>query len=359
MLPTATPLSSIPARLKLYEKCRYERASTIQEYSRSTGKDLGSGPPVDIMHFIDYNFGHDEWHYSTQMLRKWEWENKNHLLSSMPTAFGPMPEPRQDFHGRTRDSSKATFKTASVKFKTSRTLLQNLLPEGLEFASADTIAYATFAATQLNDLEWLGGRGYSHFGLYMHGIKHIKANGETVTGTYVPVLFENCADSILSDREELGLPKFFAELNVKQDDKKWALDAGWMSSKFCTMTLSGLEEHAVTNGVTPAPFPSLPKDEGLLFHKYNASGKQQGPADVEYTAFLPGTENAKTVDRKVERKLKTNSASISFDALDWKALPTLHHVVKRLEEIPVYEVYEAKVEEGTGVNDLSSVQRLE
>jgi hypothetical protein len=358
MLPTATPLSSIPARLKLYEKCRYERASTIQEYSRSAGKDTASGAPVKALTFIDYNFGHDEWDYSSQMLRNWEWENKKHLLSGMPTAFGPMPGPQQDFQGRTRDTSTATFKTASVKFKTSRTLLQNLLPEGLEFAAADTIAYATFAATQLDNLEWLGGRGYSHFGLYIHGIKHTQANGETVTGTYLPVLFENRVEAILSDREELGLLKSFADLDVKQDDNKWTLDAGWMSSKFCNMTLSGLKEHAVTNGITPAPFPPLPKDEGLLFHKY-VGGKQRGPADVEYTAFLPNTEDAKTVDRKVERKLKTNSATISFDALDWKALPTLHHIVKRLEEIPVYEVFEAVVEEGTGVSDISSVRKLE
>jgi hypothetical protein len=283
----------------------------------------------------------------------------------MPTAFGPMPGPRQDFQGRPRDGSKAKFTTASVKFKTSRTLLQNFLPtEKLQFAAADTTAYATFAVTQLDNLEWLGGRGYSHFGLYIHGIQYAKADGETVTGTYLPVLFENLADPILSGREELGFPKLFAELDVKKEEDVWTLDAGWMSSKFCNMMLSGLQEPHATNSETPALFPPLPKDEGLLTYKCvpatgSAGSKERGQADIEYTVFLSGGEDAKTVERTVERTLKASLAKISFDELDWKALPTLHHIVARLKEVPVYEVVEAKVVEGTGVSDVSAVRKLE
>jgi hypothetical protein len=57
--------------------------------------------------------------------------------------------------------------------------------------------------------------------------------------------------------------------------------------------------------------------------------------------------------------MKASSAEISFDALDWKALPTLHHIVERLKEVPMYEVVEAQIVEGTGVSDVSSVLRLE
>lgn len=365
MLPSSTPIETIPARLKLYEKCRYERASSVQEYSRLAGKDLGTGPPVDSFRFTNYNFGHDEWHHSSQALRKWEWENQKGSFWRMPTSFGPMPGPRQDFHGQPRDGSKGRFTTASVKFKTSRTVLQNLLPtEKLQFAAADTVAYATFAVTKLDNLEWLGGRGYSHFGLYIHGVQYTKSNGETVTGTYLPVLFENLADPILSGREELGFPKLFADLDTKQTSDSLSLDASWMSSKFGSLSLSGLQAQADTNGETPAAFPPLPKDEGLLFHKYipstgSVGSKERGQADVEYTAFLPYEEEAKMVEKKVERTLIATSADIKFDALDWKALPTLHHVVERLQEVPVYEVVEAKIVEGSGVSDVSSVRRIE
>jgi hypothetical protein len=275
-----------------------------------------------------------------------------------------MPGPRQDFYGKPRDGSKGKFTTASVKFKSSRTVLENLFPtEKLKFAVADTTAYATFAVTQLDNLEWLGGRGYSHFGLYIHGVQYTKENGETVTGTYLPVLFENLADPILSGREELGFPKLYCELDVKKDGQNLTLDAGWMSSKFCSLTISGLES-GTSNGEVPAQDSSTPKEEGLFFHKYvpatsSDGSKERGQADVEYTAFLPNDEDAKTVEKKVEKTFKASGAEIKFDALDWKALPTLHHIVERLKEIPVYAVVEAKVVEGTGVSDVSAVRRAE
>jgi hypothetical protein len=178
------------------------------------------------------------------------------------------------------------------------------------------------------------------------------------------VLFENLADPILSGREELGFPKLYCELDLKKDGQNWTLDASWMSSKFCSLTISGLEEHAATNGDVPAETASSPKEEGLFFHKYvpttgSLGSKERGQADVQYTAFLPSDEEAKTVEKKVEKTLKASGAEIKFDALDWKALPTLHHIVERLKEIPVYEVVEAKVVEGTGVSDVSAVRRAE
>lgn len=341
MLPINTPLDQIPSRLKLYEKCRYERASKIQEVSRVAGKDLGSGPPLDAARFTNYNFGHDEWDYSSQMLRKWEWENKKALLWRMPLSFGPMPGPRQDFFGKARDGSKARFTTTSIKFKSSRTVLENLFPtNSFKFAAADTVAHATFAVTRLDNLEWLGGRGYAHFGLYIHGVQYTKENGDTVTGTFLPVLFENLADPILSGREELGFSKLYCELDSKVEGDSWSLNAGWMGSKFCSLTIKGLEELPTTNGSASAAGPSALKEDGLLFHKYvpatgSTGSKERGQADVEYTAFLPNDEDAKTVERIIEKKLRATSAKVSFDALDWKALPTLHHIVERLKEVPV------------------------
>ncbi|KAF2728095.1 FAD/NAD(P)-binding domain-containing protein [Polyplosphaeria fusca] len=76
VLPLGSSVEEIPERLKLYEKCRYERASRIQEYSRIAGKDLGDGPPLDIHEYAEYNFGHDEWDASTEALRKWTNETR-------------------------------------------------------------------------------------------------------------------------------------------------------------------------------------------------------------------------------------------------------------------------------------------
>ncbi|KAH7406223.1 hypothetical protein DE146DRAFT_436637 [Phaeosphaeria sp. MPI-PUGE-AT-0046c] len=361
MLQSGVPLDQIPGRLKLYEKCRMERASRIQEVSRISGRDLGSGPPPDAARFTNYNFGHDEWDFSNQMLRKWQWENNKSLLWRMPTSFGPMPGPRQDIFGKPRDGSNARFTTTSVKFKSSRTVLENLFPsDKLKFAVANTVAYATFAVTQLDNLEWLGGRGYSHFGLYIHGVQYTKDNGDTTTGTFLPILFENLADPILSGREELGFPKLFCDLDVKNSGSDMTLDASWMSSKFCSLTVKGLQETSAVDGGLPA----ATEEESMFFHKYipatgSAGSKERGQADVQYTAFLPSEQDASATKRRIEKTLKASSAELAFDAMDWKALPTLHHIVERLQEIPVFEVVEAKVVQGTGVGDVSAACRAE
>jgi acetoacetate decarboxylase len=364
VLPRNTSIESIPSRLKLYEKCRYERASYIQDVSRILGKDMGPGPPaLDFQKFTAYNFGHDEWDHSSQMLREWEWNESKNLIWRMPTSFGPMPGPRQDFHGRPRDGSKSSFKTTSIKIKTSRTVLQHLLPtEKLKFASQDRVVHATFAVTQLENLDWLGGRGYTHFGLYLHGVQYTKDDGTTLIGTYLPILFENLTDPILSGREELGFPKLFADLDIQSEGDTWTLNASWMSSKFCSITLSSVKESSC-NGDAISEGSVASQDEGLFVQKHiPATGHQSNKeeqTDVSYTTFLSNDEDAKSVERNYLKVSKTSDASIKFDALDWQALPTLHHIVDRLQEIPIYEVVEAKIVEGTGVSDVRTAERLE
>jgi 2-polyprenyl-6-methoxyphenol hydroxylase-like FAD-dependent oxidoreductase len=48
--PSDTPVAEVPARLKLYEKIRYERANRIQEYSRMAGHDLKDNVKMDSMY---------------------------------------------------------------------------------------------------------------------------------------------------------------------------------------------------------------------------------------------------------------------------------------------------------------------
>lgn len=294
----------------------------------------------------------------------------------MPTVFGPTPGPRQDHYGNPRDWSKSTFTTASIKFKTSRTLLEGLLPPSFKFASPNTNCFATFSLSTLGNLDWLGGNGYNHFGLYVHGVEHTQSNGEKMVGTYLPVLFENLADPIVSGREELGMPKVYASLDVAREDNAFKLSAGWMGNTFLDLAITGLAAPA-TNGAQAAPAgppssaggpppghgpPPPPTEEGLFFNKRipataSADSEQRGKADVEYVGFLSNDEEAKA-PREVKSTLVGEKAEIRFDALDWRRLPTLHHVVGRLAEIPVYEVVEAKVVEGLGGSDVRGARRL-
>lgn len=309
------------------------------------------------MEYTMYNFGHDEWDHSMNLFRKWDWARKPDLYWRMPVSFGPMPGPRQDFQGKPRVAVQSSFTTASLKFKTSRTLLENLLPAAsFKFKSPGTVAYASFSQTTLDKMEWLGGTGYRHFGLYIHGVAFTKKNGDVLNGTYLPILFESLTDPIVSGREELGMPKLYCSLDVYRRTSCYRIQAGWRGARFCAMALEGLQgddpasEHGTIGGEA---------DDGILAYKYIPRVGERGKADIEHATFVPHAQESEVVPSIVHSVARASKASVTFDALDWEALPTLHHIVSRLAEIPIYEVISAKVVSGIGVPDVSSARRID
>ncbi|KAI1338657.1 hypothetical protein F5Y15DRAFT_123771 [Xylariaceae sp. FL0016] len=347
----------VPARLKLYETIRKERAQKLQDYSRIANSDPAEQKDLDTTESTNYIFGHDEWDNSTQALRKWTWAQTPNLYWRMPISFGPFPGPRQTFAGRPRNGDDSTFVTASVKFRTSRTLLQNLFPSpSFRFRSPGTCAYASFSQTTLNRMQWLGGTGYRHIGLYIHGVQYVQKNGEVLDGTFLPILFESLTDPIVSGREELGMPKLLCSVDLWRRERSFRIQTGWQGAQFGSIALEDLVEvdKSADKGTIGGE-----DDQGIFAYKYIPKVGARGQADVEHATFVPHAEEAKTVNTKVQRVYKTQKASVSFDGLDWDALPTLHHVVSRLAEIPIYEIIGGKLVEGTGVPDVSSARRID
>lgn len=356
VLPLGTPKEEIAERLRLYDTIRHGRASKIQEFSRLIGSDDLQKKKLDMYGFTNFNFGHDEFDNSSQKFREHQWAKVPSKYWRMPIAFGPMPGPRQNHHGHPRSGEHSTFTTASIRFKTSRTALQNLFPpgkSGYSFKSPGTFAYASFSQTTLNKMEWLGGSGYNHIGLYIHGVQYQKPDGTTVTGTYMPILFENLADPIVSGREELGMPKLYSAIDVFRRDESYSIKTSWQGAPWGTFTLTGLK------GVDPlseAGSISGEADDGILVHRYiPAVGREnKGKAEADYACF-DRFDEAKPKPKTL-KVWKATQANFEMNGMDWDSLPTLHHVVERLAELPVYGVMGGKVVEGVGVPDVSGAR---
>ncbi|KAB2578789.1 FAD binding domain containing protein [Lasiodiplodia theobromae] len=356
VLPKGTKPEDVPQRLKLYFDFRYERCTKIQRFSQQAGRDI-QDEPLDMNGNSTYNFSHDEWDSASDKFRRWQWAQNPHLYWRQPVVFGPMPGPRQDFFGRPRKATHSTATTASIKFKTSATVLQGLFPNSqYRFAKPGTVAYASFSQTTLNKMDWLGGGGYRHFGLYIHGVQYTKTNGETVSGTYMPILFESLADPIVSGREELGMPKLYCTIDIHRRHRSYRLQTGWEGATFGEIALEGLEE------VDPAEEKGTiggEADDGIIVYRYMPEVYHRGKAASEHTVFVPHAEEAKVVPTTVKRMWRGKTGSVKFDALDWDALPTLHHIISRLAEVPVFEIVGAKVVESEGVPDVSSAKPME
>ncbi|OJD34917.1 salicylate hydroxylase [Diplodia corticola] len=356
VLPEGTKPEDVPQRLKLYFDFRYERCTKIQRFSQQAGRDI-QDEPLDMSGNSAYNFTHDEWDSASDKFRRWQWAQNPNLYWRQPIVFGPMPGPRQDFFGRPRTATHSTATTASIKFKTSATVLQGLFPNArFRFAKPGTVAHASFSQTTLNKMDWLGGGGYRHFGLYIHGVEYTKLDGGTASGTYMPLLFESLADPIVSGREELGMPKLYCTIDVHRRARSYRLQTGWQGATFGEVALEGLEEQdpAAEKGTIGGE-----ADDGILVYRYMPEVGRRGKAASEHAVFVPHAEEAKVVPTTVKRVWRGRTGSVKFDALDWDALPTLHHVIARLAEVPVFEVVGVKVVESEGVPDVSSARPVD
>ncbi|KAL9601206.1 MAG: hypothetical protein Q9219_002706 [cf. Caloplaca sp. 3 TL-2023] len=77
LLPSSTPTSAIPSRLRLYHDCRRDRVNFVQAFSRSMGRSTPGKHVEPLMPYQEYNqivFRYDAWGVAEQALA-WE-ENK-------------------------------------------------------------------------------------------------------------------------------------------------------------------------------------------------------------------------------------------------------------------------------------------
>lgn len=368
LLPRGISKEEVPERLKLYEQCRMERAHKIQEHTRIAGRDLddSSRSEFQMMEFTNYNFGHDEWHHSKDVLKRYLWGKNPDVFWRMPVVFGPAQGPRQTVWGAEYDGNKAEYTNHAIRFKTSATYLKTLFPtKSFSFASPGTVAEASFEVRTLNKMDWLGGGGYNFFGLWIHGVQYTKKDGSKIYGSFLPILFESLSDPISTGREELGMPKMFCDIDIYRRNNSSRIKASWRGAVWASLEWEDLEEvdaQPPTNGV-PVDVESLPSyarpvpDDGQFIYKYIPAVGKRGVADVEYPVFVD--KNKSVTPAIPRRRWRAKNAKAAIEGLDWDALPTIHHVAAGLAEVPIYEILKAEIVEGTGVEDLRQTERME
>ena len=195
----------------------------------------------------------------------------------MPVPYGPMPGPRQIPAGKSvvdhrRNPKRRTF---GVSYLVERARLEALLPPGFSLWGDPVL---TVDVTYMWGIDWLAGRGYNTFGVKFPAIAC--ANGETVHGTFLSVLWENLADPIISGREELGFNKLYCEIpEPRAHDGRYSIRCGWLRHAFFDMELSDLRD--------APPAPSNPQNAGLLHYKFMPRTGDWGAADFAGAVLSP------------------------------------------------------------------------
>lgn len=374
--------NEVPERLELYNRIRYERACRVQQYTRLAGKDVedskldsksvlrdipGVGRGLELtklaIQYRMYNFGHDEFDNSAQKLREWKWSRMPKPVFDMPVAFGPILSTSSSRVENVVCTSRASFTTAAMKFRTSRTLMQTFLPfdsAHFSFDGPGTLATCSFAQTTFKGVGWLGGGSYNVFGLYVHGVTYTTSNDEKVRGTYVPVIFEDLPYSVIRDREAFGLPAMYSSITAEHHEDTYHVSIAANESMWANFDLKELNP-------IPPQAQATSDDENLTGSTGEnglLSWRSVPKWDLDdQTSNVQGRAvyvTCKAYDEpvNVQQIWEASKASVRFQS-PLNMLPPLHEIVTRLSEIPIHKVLSAKVISGTGNPAFSKGQRIE
>lgn len=270
-----------------------------------------------------YAISHDERDASTQLLREYLWAKEvasGRAVLRRPAVFGPAPVFEQN--------SNPISKTIRVTFKTSATMLRNLFPsESYTFASPDTIGMASLVVRSYRHVAGLGNEGFDQLQLEIHGVQVVKADGAVERGTYVPIAFENSADSVLFGREVLGSPNVYSDIHIVDYDE----------GASCVVSLSW-------KGVQWASV--WVQDQGA---SHGSGSAVNGHRDNDKRG--PVNEALKGIRHDHAGNPTSLWSGFKFSLYPPEKLPTLHHIVARLAELPVFLLVGATISTGASSSD--------
>jgi hypothetical protein len=248
----------------------------------------------------------------------------------MPVSFGPAPGPRNLPADKRDLRYRKQATTLTLSAMTDAEVLARLLPEGFALRGEPRL---TVSVINLSDVGWLAGRGYN---ILMVRFPAAWRGQENLDGHFVPVVWENMADPILTGRDELGWCKINADIpDLREQDGTWTSTAAWEGYPFF---------EAQAEGLRPADGSSDPAP--LLFQKYVPRTGEWGTADASY-ATATGEEAA-------EQELlgaKRGTGRFAFRAARWEDMPTQYPIVNALAALPLADFGPATLLRTSGGGD--------
>jgi Acetoacetate decarboxylase (ADC) len=255
-------------------------------------------------------------------------------IRRMPTVFGPSVGPRQQPGGRPYPPGVAgaqRLTEMSLLARSTEAALLPLLPDRVALAGEPRVR---ISATWLHDVGWLAGRGYNVVSVQIPA--RVEGTTGRVGGEFVAVLWENLTDPIITGREELGMPKVFAEIpDLVRDGDRATCTADWGGYQFFKGQITGLAEQQDGIGrqrCTPT-----------INHKYQPKTGDWGAADADYITYSAS-------EWKQVTRLERGTGLAEFRSATWDQLPTLAHIVNVLADLPL-EVIDATLATINGASD--------
>ncbi|KAJ5179520.1 FAD/NAD(P)-binding domain-containing protein [Penicillium capsulatum] len=224
LLPSRTRREDVPGRLQMYMKCRYHRATMVQNYTRQVAAVISGKSSNDIvsdpLEFLRIVFEHDAWDYASNMLRK--------TLGSLPPSvsplsqiFGPSTPLLSSFASVHEVLGEPSQRTLEIKFRAHRTQLEALLSTvDARLAAFGGWGGASWVIRRIKAEEWGGNTGVNVLALR---IFNARLTADAKPEPFVPLLFADKPEFVIAGREELGLPVLLADLQERMVGSQYQL----------------------------------------------------------------------------------------------------------------------------------------
>ena len=261
-------------------------------------------------------------------------------LYRAPTHFGPAPGPRQrPDGGRWENRDSPHVLTAWLTLRTGPERLAAHLPPGFE---PDPDPRLFIELRELRELDWLAGRGYN----ILHLALAVVHRDTGRAGRLSACVLESRADPIITGRDELGIPKMFADVTpLEFDGDRITGSASWDGFRFFDLALHSLQPgEAGSHGPGGGPFIHL---------RYVPRVGALGEADACYPV-LGAVEDGRA---RLLRSL-IGRGGARFHRASFEQLPTLFHIVNALVGFECVEVVGAGLCETRGRSDHASLRAL-
>jgi len=234
------------------------------------------------------------------------------------------------------DSTTASDVTSvSVSFLTNQKQIEAMLPPSRNL-SIDGPPVVTVSTVYQGGLQWLAGYGYNLM-LVILPVVHNGKNGKTIGG-FLPVVWENMTEPILMGRELLGWPKIYADLPpARKLNDTWQTIATWHGFQFAEINVKNI--HALTPAELQEREKSSKPNAGLISHKFILKTGAILETDADYLT-ISTNEGAKAA---TYREVLAGKADIRFIKGTWEQLPTMVHIVEKLADLEIKEVYDATI----------------
>ncbi len=247
----------------------------------------------------------------------------------MPRVFGALPGPRNVPKDKQNLPDNQTELVIAVTALTDRTLLEELLPPD---CTLDGEPLLTVSMTFKSNIGWLAGRGYSILRTSFRISYESKTRGR-LTGNFIPVLWENLADPIMTGREELGYAKIYADMPAPVViGSNYSAVATWQGFRFFEIEASDLSETS-----------ERAEPNGAFHYKFVPRTGSLGEPDAAYLEYAPPNQLATGYGGLAVTRRMLGHGSFKFHRARWEDVPFQYPIINALAALPVLELRGASV----------------